>query len=252
MLDQLLEVALGRLQGLLEGRADLAIGVADQPPQLGQRRLQVATLLLELADVLQGLRVLLLRQGIDGAEGVAPARQPLQLALDLLALLGAKLLLRGVDPATEPLTIRSSSPRSSSCRSRSLVALTSASVTESPPANSFACSSASAREQARSSFVHVVPVAVGEHPALELGRALAHRVPGIDRRRQQGVEPLEQLGRGPDAVLERALTTLAEQGLDAPGAAGRALGRLADPSHVGGPTLARPRCGRARARPGRR
>ena len=74
---QLFEVARGRLEGLLEGLLDLAIGVADDRAQLAQSRLQVGATPLHLLDVLDRLGVLLLRERVDRPELFAPAGQPL-------------------------------------------------------------------------------------------------------------------------------------------------------------------------------
>ena len=113
--------------------ADLAVGVADQARQLGERRLEVRALLLELVDVLERLRVLLLGERVDRAERLAAAGQALELSLDLLALLGVERLRRR-PRARDPAGSRSARapPRASSRRSRRCAALTSASVTDSP------------------------------------------------------------------------------------------------------------------------
>ena len=75
VLDQLLEVALGGLERLLEGRVDLAVGLADQALELRERRLEVGALGLEALDVLERLLVLALGQRVDRAELLAPARR---------------------------------------------------------------------------------------------------------------------------------------------------------------------------------
>jgi hypothetical protein len=86
MLHELLEVALGRLEGVLEGRLDLGVGLADQAGQLPERALEVGALCFELLDVLERLGVLALRKRVDGAELLATTRKPLELELDLIAL----------------------------------------------------------------------------------------------------------------------------------------------------------------------
>ena len=80
MLDQLLEVALGRLEGLLEGRVDLAVGLADQALELGERRLEVRRAAPRALDVRERLLVLALGERVDRAELLAPAREALELA----------------------------------------------------------------------------------------------------------------------------------------------------------------------------
>ena len=72
MPDQLLEVLLRRLEGVLEGGLDLAIGVGDQALQLRQGGLEVLALLLEAGDVIQRLRVLALGEWVHRAERLAP------------------------------------------------------------------------------------------------------------------------------------------------------------------------------------
>ena len=74
---QLLEVACGGLEGLLERLADLAVGVGDQLLELAQRRLEIGALALELLDVLDRLGVLLLRERVDRAELLAAPRESL-------------------------------------------------------------------------------------------------------------------------------------------------------------------------------
>ena len=92
--DELLEVACGRRERLLEGLLDLAVGLADHPAQLAQRRLQVAALALELLDVRERLGVLLLGERVDRAELLAPAGQPLARAPAARRLLLAERLRR--------------------------------------------------------------------------------------------------------------------------------------------------------------
>ena len=88
MLDELFEVALRCLEGLLEGTRDLAVGFADQAFQLRQGALQVGTLLRELLDVLERLAILALGERVHGTQRLASPRKPLELSLDLLALRG--------------------------------------------------------------------------------------------------------------------------------------------------------------------
>ncbi len=95
----------------------------------------------------QRLGVLVLRQGVDRPELLAPAPKALQLALDLLALLVARGLRSRDQGPAEPLRDPASSAAASSRRSRSWVAPTSAWVTASAAPRSSACSSASRREQ---------------------------------------------------------------------------------------------------------
>jgi len=61
-----------------EGLLDLLVGVGDQPLQLAQRGLQIRSLALEFLDVLERLRILLLRQRVHRAELLAPAIQALE------------------------------------------------------------------------------------------------------------------------------------------------------------------------------
>ena len=77
VLDDLLEVPRGRLEGLLERLADAPVGLLDQPLELGERALEVGALRLELLDVRHRLVVLLLRERVHGAELLAPALQAL-------------------------------------------------------------------------------------------------------------------------------------------------------------------------------
>src|SRR5690606_37341571 len=86
VLDQLLEVALGGLERLLEGGGDLAVGLTDQLLQLAQRPLEVLALRLEVGDVLLRLAVLALGERVDRTELLAAADQALDRRLGALAL----------------------------------------------------------------------------------------------------------------------------------------------------------------------
>ena len=97
MLDELLEVSLRRLEGLLEGGRDLAIGVRDQAVELGEGGLQVGALLRELLHVLLGLGVLALGQRVHRAELLAAIAQVGGFDLGLREALG-----RGVKPRLKP------------------------------------------------------------------------------------------------------------------------------------------------------
>src|SRR5581483_516637 len=74
VLDQLLEVSLGGLERLLERGADAAVRVGDQALELRERRLEVPPLLLELANVLEGLGILTLGERVDRAQRPAAPR----------------------------------------------------------------------------------------------------------------------------------------------------------------------------------
>ena len=81
-----------RGERLLERLRDLAVRVSDHRTQLTQRRLQVGAPRLELLDVGERLRVLLLRERVHGTELLAPARQPLHAVLESpRVLLGQRL-----------------------------------------------------------------------------------------------------------------------------------------------------------------
>jgi hypothetical protein len=96
VLHDVLEVRGGRLECLLERLADAAVGLLDEPLQLGQRALQVLALRLELLDVRHGLLVLALRERIHRAELLAAAHQPLDPRRERLALLVRERLRRGL------------------------------------------------------------------------------------------------------------------------------------------------------------
>ncbi len=103
MLDHLLEVLRGRLEGLLEGALDLTVDVADQRLQLAHAALGVLALGLQRLDVVARLLVLLLGQRVDRADLGAAALQPLQPAVDFGALLVAQRLLGRGDLLAESL-----------------------------------------------------------------------------------------------------------------------------------------------------
>ena len=81
-----------------------------------------------------------------------------------------------------------------------------------------ACSSASAREQARSCAGTSSASPLGEHPASSSASA-PDGVARLGRGREQRVEAPEARRRGGDPVLERALAVRSQQRLDPPGAA---------------------------------
>ena len=80
---------------------DLAVGLADQALELGEGGLEVGALRLEALDVLERLLVLALGERVDGPELLAPAREALELGLDLGPLLVAERLLGGPELAAE-------------------------------------------------------------------------------------------------------------------------------------------------------
>jgi hypothetical protein len=88
VLDDVLEVLGRRRERLLERLADAAVGLLDEALELGERRLEVAALGLELLDVRDRLLVLLLGERVDRAELLAPALQALDAGEQRLALLG--------------------------------------------------------------------------------------------------------------------------------------------------------------------
>src|SRR5262249_2878421 len=71
---------------------DLAIGATDQSAKLGDRLLEVLSLLGQLRDVLARLRVLALGQRVDRADLLPVAVDSRELGLDRLALLVAQRL----------------------------------------------------------------------------------------------------------------------------------------------------------------
>ena len=73
VLDDVLEVPRGGVEGLLERLADAAVGLLDEALQLGERALEVGALGLELLDVRDRLVVLLLGERVHRAELLAAA-----------------------------------------------------------------------------------------------------------------------------------------------------------------------------------
>ena len=96
VLDDVLEVLRGGLEGLLERLADPAVGLLDEALELGERRLEVAALGLELLDVSHGLVVLLLGERVHRPELLAAAHQALDPCEQRLALLVGKRLGGGL------------------------------------------------------------------------------------------------------------------------------------------------------------
>ena len=96
VLDDVLEVLRGGLEGLLERLADPAVGLLDEALELGERRLEVAALGLELLHVRHGLVVLLLGERVHRAELLASAHQALDPCKQRLALLVGKRLGGGL------------------------------------------------------------------------------------------------------------------------------------------------------------
>ena len=96
VLDDVLEVPRGGVEGLLERLADAAVGLLDEALELGERALEVGALGLELLDVRDGLVVLLLRERVHGAELLAAAHQPLDPLGERLALLVGQRLGGGL------------------------------------------------------------------------------------------------------------------------------------------------------------
>src|SRR5215207_1932436 len=94
--DDLLEVLRGRRERLLERVADPLVGVADQALELAQGGLEVLALALELLDMLDRFRVLLLRERVDGPELLAPAPEPLDATLEVRALGVGQRLVGGL------------------------------------------------------------------------------------------------------------------------------------------------------------
>ncbi len=82
---------------------------------------------------------------------------------------------------------------------------------------------------------HLVGVVLVEHAALEPSGALTDGGPRFGRRLEQPVEPLQEPGRRPHAALQRVLLAPAQELLHPPCAVRRALGRLANLRHLGGP-----------------
>ena len=103
MLDDFLEVARRRLEGLLEALPDLAVGLPDQPLQLREGGLEVLALRFELLDVGNGLLVLLGGERIDRTELLAPALEALDARAQGLALLLRQRLLGGLRLEAQPL-----------------------------------------------------------------------------------------------------------------------------------------------------
>ena len=99
---ELLEVARGRLEGLLERLADLTVGVGDQLLELAQRVLEVGALALELLDVLDCLGVLLLGERVHRAKLLAPPAETFQAAGEGLALVLGQRLLGGARFELQP------------------------------------------------------------------------------------------------------------------------------------------------------
>src|SRR5207342_2094240 len=103
VLDHLLEVLGGRLEGLLESALDLPVDVADQRLELAHAPLGVLALRLQPLDVLAGLLVLALGERVDRADLRAAAVEALEAAVDVGALLVAERLLGRGDLLAEPL-----------------------------------------------------------------------------------------------------------------------------------------------------
>ena len=115
----LLEVARGGLEHLLEALPDLPVGVGDQLVQLAQCRLEIVALALELLDVGERLLVLGLSQRVDRSELLAPAGQPLEPVAQRLALVFAQLdLAAGSASSSSRLASCPSSCSHSCARSR--------------------------------------------------------------------------------------------------------------------------------------
>src|SRR5436853_4527862 len=97
MRHDVLEVPRGRLERLVEGLPDTAIRLADQAAELRHRRLEVRALGLEVLDVRDRLLVLLRRERVHRTELLAPARDPLDAALELGSALVVEALVEGPD-----------------------------------------------------------------------------------------------------------------------------------------------------------
>ena len=144
LVDDLLEVARGRLEGLLEGLADAPVGLGDQRAELAQRGLEVPALGLELLDVGERLRVLVLGQRVDRAELLAAPRQPLDLRLPAPRAPRRRAARRPARPQARGRAARRQLGESASAvASRACWAATSTAVTASPRSRSRACSAAS-------------------------------------------------------------------------------------------------------------
>ena len=187
LLGDLLEVLRRSRERLLERVADALVGVADQALELAHRRLQVLALALELLDVLDRLRVLLLGERVDGPAarcGAAAARSALQVGA--LGWSGSGSAAgSGSRPSlpAEPLQLRARV----ACPSRACWARTSPRVTSSPCAFSRAWTwTSSLRERAQLAREPLAGVAVGDELGVEHLDARLHRALGG---LQRGDEP---------------------------------------------------------------
>ena len=185
--------------------------------ELGERALEIGTLGLEALDVLERLLVLALGERVDRAELLAAAADAVELDLDL----GALVLVEGLGRRTDLAPERRGDLRQLAGRLGAAVAeVRDADLGlghRSPAARSFACSSASSREQARSCSVTLSsPLS----PSIRRSSAAA-RSPAASRASAAAPDSLlergDQIGFALDPRRQRVLLTIAEHVLDAAG-----------------------------------
>ena len=203
------------------------VGLADEAVELLQRLLEVGPLLLELVDVLERVLVLALGQRVHRAELLAAARDPLELALDLLALLVAERLVCRADLAAEPRPdplelARRLGAALAQVRGRDLGL--GHRLARRPQPRLKLRLLARALPQLPG---EVVGLTLAQHPALERGGALAGGVAGGRDRLAEPVEQRQHRVGLLEARLERALAAAPEQLLEPPRGAGRELGGVA-------------------------
>src|SRR3954447_8005358 len=249
VLDELLEVSLRRLEGLLERGGDLAVRVGNQAVELGEGGLEVGALLRKLLHMLLGLGVLALGQRGHRAQRLAAAGKALELALDLLALGGIQRCRNRLDLATEHLR------HALELRGRLVAAIAQMCRLD-----------LGLREALRRAVKprlkprfrlralpklrgEVLGVPAGEHATLERRGALADCIAGGGGDVQQLVHALQHRRGSDDAAFQGALAALAEQALDASGRARGALGGIAYPGDAAGAIGVAGCLGRAAVRP---
>ena len=224
-----LEVLAGGLEGLLEGRGDLAVGLADQLRELVERLLEVLALRLELGDVALRVLVLALGERVDGAELLAAADQPLDRGTDRgPLLLVERLRLRRrveVEAGEDPLPLRLSL----------LAAVAQARCPDLGLGDALADEPELAVElgldpRAFAKLERQLVARPSADDALLDGRgAGADGVPGRSEGRAESGERLRQLRFDLDPLLERVLAAVAEHVLGPTRRAGGALGAAANP-----------------------
>src|SRR4051812_26729806 len=97
MPDHVLEVVRGRLERGLEALTDAAVGLLDQPLELGHGGLEGAALCLELLHVRARLVVPLLGERVDRTELLAPAGEALDAGLQVGSMLVLQRLVERLD-----------------------------------------------------------------------------------------------------------------------------------------------------------